>query len=790
MSEHTSNSDDPVTNSLQRSRDLLSASAIRALAQDGWARLRWWVDGPALVGFVVIMIALLGPFSGGVRPIPPLDSIAPSTIRAERDILVEDQRASQLRRDEAAAAVWPAFDYDSNLYFELGRPVRTAIDAMVVRRDTGALARAKRRQAFQDDLGVPVGAATFALIEKLERPEDISAAITFFFNTVLNRLVIDKRAALPRKGGINVRDLATGEVRGLPDTREVLDLAQVRRMMRARAGDAPYGTARIVRTWVLESALSLIKPNMKANPLLTDALRKRASEAVEPVFVKISSGEVVIREGDRVTRAVQERLRYLNQGAHRRSPWSEVAAFGALLATFMVLGGLFFRRSGAAAALPGRKAAYIVLTVVLITTVLSMLAFYAGRNLAEGVAIERQIAANLAPVALATLLLVHLIDGRTSFIVGVVLSVLIALRVSGDVGQVAYYLVGVLVAGVAARRCRRRADLLKAGIAVALAQMAMAPLVTVLSGGFGGGEGLRAGLLMVAFAGGSGLLAAVCATGLMTLLEYVFDETTDMRLLELASADNALLKELALKCPGTYYHSMVIANLAEAAGDEIGANGLQCRVMALYHDIGKTVRPAYFAENQRGGNIHDRLPPELSARIIFAHIKDGIDIARRHRLGRPILDAITQHQGTTLLRVFFARAQEIARASGRKANEAEFRYPGPRPRNREAGILLLADAVEAATRALDNPQPDEVRARIDGVVEEKINDGQLDECDLTLKDIAAVRGAFQRVLTLGVYHSRIDYPPVAPAAGGGENGRKDRGHRAIHTLPGMAERHS
>src|SRR5262249_19009238 len=232
-----------------------------------------------------------------------------------------------------------------------------------------------------------------------------------------------------------------------------------------------------------------------------------------------------------------------------------------------------------------------------------------------------------------------------------------------------------------------------------------------------------------------GGLAAALAMALLPVLESVFNETTDMRLLELAGADRPLLKHLALHSPGTYYHSVVMGNLAEAAGDAIGANALRCPVMALYHDIGKTVRPSYFAENQRGTNIHDRLPPELSARIIFAHIKDGIDIARKHRLGRPIIDAITQHQGTTLLRVFHQRAMERAKAGGTTVDEAEFRYPGPRPRTREAAILLLADAAEAATRALKDPSPAEVQERVGRVIEEKRLDGQLDDCPLTLADL-------------------------------------------------------
>jgi cyclic-di-AMP phosphodiesterase PgpH len=208
--------------------------------------------------------------------------------------------------------------------------------------------------------------------------------------------------------------------------------------------------------------------------------------------------------------------------------------------------------------------------------------------------------------------------------------------------------------------------------------------------------------------------------------------------------------------------------------------------MALYHDIGKTVRPSYFAENQRGANIHDRLPPELSARIIFAHIKDGIDIARKHRLGRPIIDAITQHQGTTLLRVFYQRALERAKATGGTVDEAEFRYPGPRPVTRESAILLLADATEAATRALKDPSPAEVTERVRKVIEEKRVDGQLDDCPLTMADLKKIEAAFVRVLTLGVYHSRIEYPPMPRQVAKQDDESARRPGDAVRGLEGRA----
>jgi hypothetical protein len=401
--------------------------------------------------------------------------------------------------------------------------------------------------------------------------------------------------------------------------------------------------------------------------------------------------------------------------------------------------------------------------------------YYAGLGLAEGLAIGPEAAAYFVPLAVATTLVSLLIDARTSLLVGIGLTVLVAYRVDGDLWLVTYYFIGTLVAGIAAGGCRRRTDLLRAGLMVALAQAAVVPLVTMMGGETFGPQHLP--LLAAALA--SGVLVAVATLGLLPVLEQVFDEASDMRLLELASSDHPLLKRLALVAPGSYYASLLVSNLSEAAADAIGANGLKARVMALYHDIGKAVRPGYFAENQREDNIHDRLAPETSARIILAHVQDGIETCQKERLGPVILAAIAQHQGTTLLKPFYAKALARTQASGQTVDEAVYRYPGPKPQSREAGILLLADSVEAATRALANPAPPEVRERVASVIADKVQDGQLDECELTMRDLAAVQGSFTRTLTLGVFHNRIEYPALPVGEGesvkhSDDGGRVDR----------------
>lgn len=738
---------------LVRARAELLKLATDAVSQDRWRRWRPWLDSLLLAVFVVLMTALFAPPIPGQQPVPPVDSVAPSTVRAERDVLVEDAHATELRRREAASSVLAVFDYDSELYFNLGDRVAKAVASMAERRGKAAEEAGARRSAFENDLGVPVSAGVFALIEELADPFDLVVAINFFLNLGLDRMIVANRAELPENRSIEVRDLGYGRSIRPGQLGAILDLRQFRRLIQAHAGDAPYGGARIVRTWIIDTAVQLANANLRANETLTRQRIEAAVAEVDAVFVRIRAGEILVRRGDRVTPQMQSRIRLLNRGVETRAIWTETVAVGLLLTGVVLLAGIFFRRGRVPHRLD-RKQVIMTLAISGAAAALSVGMFHAGRGLADGLGLGPDVAAYFVPLALGTTLVALLVDARTSLLVGIGLTLLVAYRVDGGLWLVTYYIVGTLVAGIAARACRRRSDLLRAGLAVAVAQAAAVPIIVVLSGeAFGPSH-----LPLLAAALVSGAVLAVAALGLLPVLEHLFDEASDMRLLELTTSDHPLLKRLALVAPGSYYASLVVGNLAEAAADAIGANGLKARVMALYHDVGKAIRPGYFSENQREGNIHDRLAPETSARLIFSHVHDGLEICRKQRLGPVVLEAVARHHGTTLLRPIFAKAAAQASDAGRQIDEADFRYPGPKPASREDGILMLADSVEAATRALGNPSPPEVRRRVAEVIAARLADGQLDDCELTLRDLAAVEQAFTRTLTLGVFHNRVEYP--------------------------------
>jgi putative nucleotidyltransferase with HDIG domain len=333
-----------------------------------------------------------------------------------------------------------------------------------------------------------------------------------------------------------------------------------------------------------------------------------------------------------------------------------------------------------------------------------------------------------------------------------VLALLVGLVAGRELAPVAVATVGGLVGVFATRQIHRRSDVGVSGLLVG-----GACAVTVI------GARLLHGTVDIssiatdaAYAFGSGILAAVITIGVLPFLEQIFGLVTPIKLLELANPAHPLLRRLQLEAPGTYHHSIMVGNLAEAAAEAVGADSLLVRVGTYYHDVGKLRRPAFFVENQVGiENPHDRMTPSLSALTVSAHVRDGLDLAREYGLPQVVADFIPQHHGTALITYFFHQALE----RGDAMDEAAFRYEGPKPQTRETAIVMLADAVEAAVRSLARPTPDRIDEVARRMIREKLEDGQMDECGLTFRDLDRVAAAFARILS-GMLHPRLEYPDL------------------------------
>lgn len=358
----------------------------------------------------------------------------------------------------------------------------------------------------------------------------------------------------------------------------------------------------------------------------------------------------------------------------------------------------------------------------------------------------------VAGVAILTMLLFN--DLQIAFAMAFASSVLVSLVLGGDLGMMLTFFLGALAGAYTVRDARMRGQIIGAGVFVSVVHLACLVLLNPGYHLFLNKDFVVQQLYPLA---SNGFICAFLVIATLKVFEYLFGVLTNYSLLELADFNQPLLKRLVMEAPGTYHHSLIVSNLAEGAADTIGANALLTRVGAYYHDIGKLVKAEYFAENQMlGYNKHDDIEPTMSRLVIFNHVIEGIDLAKKHRLNPAIIDFIPQHHGTGLMYCFYQKALEEAKED-ETVDEADFRYPGPKPQTRETAITLLADSVEGATRALDEHNPTNIEETVKKVINNKFIDGQLDECNLTLKEINKISSTFTRILS-AMYHSRVKYP--------------------------------
>ncbi|MFA5060492.1 MAG: HDIG domain-containing metalloprotein [Candidatus Omnitrophota bacterium] len=375
----------------------------------------------------------------------------------------------------------------------------------------------------------------------------------------------------------------------------------------------------------------------------------------------------------------------------------------------------------------------------------------------------------VAGIAMLAILLYN--DIQIAFIMALISSLVTGLMIGGDFQLSLVFLVGSFMAIFSVREARTRGHLITAGLFIGgvqfLGAILLNPSIISLPPDIAFPSRVSLNHLLwlsdiwnylkpLFF---NGFICAGLAIAVSIIFESIFGVLTNFRLLELADFNQPLLKRMILEAPGTYHHSLVVSNLSEAAANAIGANALLTRVGAYYHDIGKLVKPEYFNENQiqdGDGNKHDNLEPNMSRLVILNHVKEGVELAKQYKLNQQIIDFIPQHHGTSLIFYFYQRALEDQDGQGEVKEEA-FRYPGPKPQNKETAITLLADSVEGASRSLDEPTPSRIDELVRKVINNKFIDGQLDECDLTLKDLERISATFSRVLS-AMHHSRVKYP--------------------------------
>jgi hypothetical protein len=394
----------------------------------------------------------------------------------------------------------------------------------------------------------------------------------------------------------------------------------------------------------------------------------------------------------------------------------------------------------------------LLVLMIVSTLVIGRFFEYLMTNLSIGTGfIDADTAKFGLPIAAGAMLVTLLFDFHTAITFSFTISLLTGYWLQ-DSTYTIYAFAGSLTAAFSVIRCKKRSAILRGGFYVIVVNVLLALIILLAKGDLFTTKALSA----TAFALLGGLTVSSIVSMMLPLLEYVFKVTTDISLLELLDLNQPLMKALMINAPGTYHHSVIVGNLVESAAETVGVNPLLGRVSSYYHDIGKIKMPDYFVENQGGApNRHDKLSPHMSSMIITNHIKEGVELATQHKLPPSIIDIIQQHHGTSIISYFYQRAKDQGH-DGLPA-EDDYKYTGPKPQTRVAALVMMADAVEAASRVLNDPTPARIAALVDKIINHIFLDGQLDECELTLKDISAIKKMFTYVLA-SIFHKRIDYP--------------------------------
>jgi len=724
--------------------------------------------------FVVLVFGISLIVSFHVDYLPPnmqVGRVAPKDIKADQNYEIVDDRATEINRNEAMKSVAPVFDFDENILGEIDQNIHEAFQQS---RET--IQKLGDVDEVQNILLTTVGLQpTDDQVHALMQDEfsvDTEFMLRNLMRQTMSQMIVASHSDLSNaeSSGITLRYVqkvkanSSGENEAeLKDISAVKDLSSVQTAMLDRAKQSTKEKGKAIQpSQVFEIASRLVRPNLSFDAVETELRRARAMGNVRNVIIKVQSGESIIRSGDRYE---PHHLVILEGIRKQKSETSFLTKFfgTAMFVSILLLITFAFSKRFVRKFNPTREDLYFlggVLIMLLLSVRIAAALSSAFRDLLP-FDVSVQVLYYAIPVAAGAMLTRYILNSEISLVFAIVASALTGMFLEGDLDLSIYFLISSIAAASAIAHVERRSAILRAGVVVGAVNASVVlaiKLVTVVS--VTNVLNLPNIFMNMGLAFTGGLLASIFVMVLAPIAEMLFDYVTDIKLLELGNLNHPLLKEMIVKAPGTYHHSQLVAVLAEAAAAEIGGNPLLARVGSYFHDVGKMRKPSYFIENQQGGeNRHDKLAPSMSALIIASHVKDGLDLAREYKLPKRIADFIPQHQGTKLISFFYNKAVEQAQLAGTTVDEKDYRYPGPRPQTREAGIILLSDGVEASVRAIPEKTPAKIQAMVQKIINKNFTEAQLDECDMTLKDLHVIAETFIRVL-VGIYHQRIEYPEV------------------------------
>jgi cyclic-di-AMP phosphodiesterase PgpH len=749
-------------------------------------------------------LSFIGVSTAGPQLLP--NQIAPMRIVSNHSFSYESRVQTERLRHEVLQQVPPVFRIDMEPYQTFSGKIRTLlaeINALAEQVET--MAGPERAQAIQEftsryNLTQPhrVNLEDVAI---LLRHTDAATRRILFDNGLVTLREIYREgiyapSAVHVEGtheGFSVLNLVRGDgevtEKTIQNEEKALQSLRINLIALHVPQEVSIAMFRIFRPGII--------PNIYFDPDKTEELRERVLENIQPVVVQVDEGQTMVEVGMLVTNEQHEMLseyrRHLASTEERAFSFdfNELMLHRFLLVLAVLFGAVIYIRIEDRETLQSNIRLAILTLVAILNLGLIWLIIHLGNhplfidNTAWGALLPF-----LAPYTLAPLMIAILLGMRPAIFMALMISFFAGIMFGNRVETFAIALLSSLSAIWFCQEVRLRKRVVQAGGAGGLI-VAFSALLFGLVSSYD--ISLVARQMLVALT--SGILTGVVVAGIVPVLEVLFKRTTDITLLELTDTNHPLLKRMQLTAPGTYHHSLVVANLAENAASAIGANPLLCRVCATFHDIGKLIKPEYFIENQREGiNPHQERSPSFSALVIKSHVKDGVDLAVKSKLPRVVIDVIRQHHGTSLIQYFYFQAKQkeireseapfagTSRIEIDKVSESTYRYDGPRPQFRESAIIFFADSIEAASRTLKKVSPQNVDELIENIITSRIEDGQLDECPLTMQEIARIKKSFSYTL-LNMLHSRVEYPSEEKGKGAGTGNDKSKKDSPAEPLP-------
>ncbi|SHI88480.1 HD family phosphohydrolase [Lutispora thermophila] len=651
-----------------------------------------------LIMYAVLMItAAPKKYSLSVGDIAAVDIDAPANM--------VDKAATEMLRKEAADKVQPIYKVDLTVQIELEKTIDHLFHQLDELRSNEELTMEEKVLNIENSNVIKLDKVSYELLLNASNQDftQTKENIKYLINQILNERLSEEQ--MDSKRGEIVEFFSK-----LPKQNKLNGVAA-------------------------QIAVSIIKPNLLYDEVETEIRREEAKANIEEILIK--KGTRIVSKGQEVNEQQIQLLRAYGLLKDVNSNDMRIGfSYGSILLVTMIVFCLYVW-----IICPNVWTSNSLLMLVCINIVINLI-------IAVG---TRSISHYMMPVPACAFILTILVDTRIAIVTNIVMVIIMGFLTEFNITLMIALMLSGILGSIMVSKTHHRSMVIYAGIASALINV-----ISIISFGMINNIEIKYFIYDITYGIVGGIFTSVLTIGLLPFFEFAFDIITPAKLLELTNPNQSLLRRLMIETPGTYYHSVLVGNLSEAAAEEVGANALLCRAGSYYHDIGKLKRPYFFKENQlTQDNPHDKISPNLSASIIISHVKDGVEIAKKSKLPSKVIDIISQHHGNTLVAYFYHKA---LKAKGEEAVEEEkFRYPLLKPQSKEAAIVMLADSVEAFIRSLSEPTKEDVEKGVRKIVFDKINDNQLSECNLTLKDIENIINAFVKVLE-GIFHERIEYP--------------------------------